>query len=80
VLIGEARGEARGPARPALLMLVNGEAEDRLFSLPSGNWRPLLDSTRADGAPAAERAAGGSPSDFHAATLSATAARSRSRS
>ena len=57
VLMGEARGEARGPARPALLMLVNGEAEDRLFNLPSGHWRPLLDSTRADGGPATERAA-----------------------
>ena len=41
----------------ALLMLVNGEAEDRLFNLPSGHWRPLLDSTRADGGPATERAA-----------------------
>ena len=67
MLIGEARAEAGGlragaadPARAALLMLVNGDAEDRLFSLPAGSWRPLLDSTRADGAPVADRVAAAS--------------------
>ena len=44
------RSDARHPG--PLLMLVNGGADDLPFVLPAGPWHVLLDSSRADGAPA----------------------------
>lgn len=41
-----------GQPAPALLLLVNGDAEPQPFSLPAGRWQVLFDSTCTDGTPA----------------------------
>jgi glycogen operon protein len=49
-LIGEP-GRTPDDRMLALLLMVNGDAEDAAFTLPAGYWEPLLDSSRDDGVP-----------------------------
>ncbi len=39
------------PGAAALLLMVNGDPDERLFRLPGGQWRVLFDSSCSDGTP-----------------------------
>ena len=58
-----------GRSKTPLLLLVNPEANDRMFVLPTGSWRALLDTSMTEGDTPALQTATSYPLRAHSLAL-----------